>query len=143
MRKRRSRGKLPSGNARWPKDNARRRSAKSDKPTKFSFLPIVRPHGAKEVKYQLLTDNLAMPILAALRVIVSDDATEAQWLEDPYTFLDIAGPTLVDSLTSAIQSYRGQTSVVLKSKDVWKNLYVQAKTVAYELGILQVRARSK
>jgi hypothetical protein len=112
-----------------------------DKFTKFVFLPIVRPGAPKEVKYQLQTEALAMPILAALRVIVSDDKEEAGWLTNPYDFLDSVGPTLVDSLTSAIQTMRGATTVVLKSKDVWKNLYVQAKTAAYELGILKIPTR--
>lgn len=111
-----------------------------DKSTTFAFLPIVRESAPKEVKYQLQTEALAMPIMAALRVIISDDAEEARWLEDPYAFLDLVGPTLVDSLTSAIQTMRGSTTV-LKSKDVWKNLYVQAKTQAYELGILKVPTR--
>lgn len=110
------------------------------KPTDFHFLPIVRKQQSapSKVAYTLRTNALAMPILSALRTIVSNDSKKATWLADPYEFVDRIGPTVVDSLSGSISSMRGAATVVLKNKEVWKNLYVQAKMAALMEGILKI-----
>ncbi len=101
--------------------------------TPFTVLPIVRPGSAEFVEYQLKSDGLAMPIMGALRNLVSDGEV-AEWLYDPYKFLDEVGPSLVDTLHSAVFTQRNVVTV-LKDKGTWKNVYVIGKLRALQMKI--------
>jgi AIPR protein len=106
--------------------------------TELHVLPIVRPGSPDKVGYQLKSDGLPMPILAALRTIVSPptESGDARWLTDPYEFLDEVGPSLVDSLTGSINFARNVT-VALKEKGTWKAVYMQARTKVLESRLVE------
>jgi|GEM_PF-955152 len=120
-------GKTGTGRPRFRRTN----ECDNDRETNFHFLPLLKPSSPKSIDYRLSSDGLAMPILAALRTIVSDDEDEATWTQDPYAFLEVVGPTLVDALMDALAAQRNPV-VALKRKGVWSALYDKALIYLFE-----------
>jgi len=100
------------------------------KSTTFHFLPLLKRTLPTTVDYRLSSEGLAMPILAALRTIVSDDE-EAAWTQDPFKLLDKIGPTLVDALMDSMSAQRNAVAG-LKRKGVWSALYDKALIYLFE-----------
>lgn len=82
-----------------------------------------------------VSDGLIMPILGALRVIVSRDPQDAAWLTDPYRFLDDLGPKLVGETNNALVMV-GNATTVGKTKLHWRSLYQVAWVHAIRKGLI-------
>ncbi len=108
----------------------RTNECENGKTTSFVVLPLIMDGQPTEIDYALSSEGLAMPILAALRTIVSHDEL-ADWTQDPYDLLDEIGPVLVDALTDALAANRNPV-VTLKRKGVWSALYDKARIHLFE-----------
>ncbi|MHB8139923.1 MAG: AIPR family protein [Vulcanimicrobiaceae bacterium] len=129
-------GKTGTGRPRFRRTN----ECDNEKSTSFHFLPLMKPTLSKNVDYRLASEGLAMPILAALRTIVTD-GEDAEWQQDPFKLLDEIGPTLVDALMDAMGAQRNVV-VALKRKGVWSALYDKALIHMFEKERKAARTRS-